>query len=75
MAIRNFWVEADIPGRSTQPKGGPRSKEDGMSLRYYQRNKGDIEQAVYINSWEKDGKLFTEVMIDGKVVGRLETER
>ena len=49
MAVRNFWVEVEIDGRKTVLKGGGRGKQDGMLIRLYQRNKGNIKEVVNIN--------------------------
>ena len=38
MAVRNFYVEADIEGRETMLGGGPRNKEGGMTTNIYQRD-------------------------------------
>lgn len=29
MAVRNFWVEAEVDGYQTNPKGGPRKAATG----------------------------------------------
>ena len=62
MAVRNFWIDADIDGRQTMLSGGPRSKDDGMRINIFQRDNGGIEEAMRIRCWECDGKLVTEVM-------------
>lgn len=33
MAVRNFYVEADIDGRMTMLGGGPREKDGGMDTK------------------------------------------
>jgi len=48
MAVRNFYVEADIDGRKGQLTGGPRSKDGGFHMTLYIRNKGKIEEAFTI---------------------------
>ena len=40
MAVRNFWVDADIDGRQTGLGGGPMSKDGGMDVTIYQRDGG-----------------------------------
>ena len=42
MAVRNFWVEADIDGRATELAGGPRNKNGGMTICLYMREDGVI---------------------------------
>ena len=61
MAVRNFYIEADIDGYKTLLKGGPRGKSDGMTVTLYQRNKGEIVTALKIECYEKDGKLYSEI--------------
>lgn len=48
MAVRNWWIDADIDGRKTELSGGPRSKSDGFNLRVYQRDEGSVVQVLYI---------------------------
>lgn len=39
--VRNFWFEADIDGRDTSMSGGPVAADGGMTIRIYQRVKGE----------------------------------
>lgn len=52
MAVRNFYVEADIEGRETMLGGGPRNKEGGMTTNIYQRDDGGIVQVLKVVSRE-----------------------
>ena len=61
MAVRNFYVEANIDGRQTSLGGGPKSKTGEMTVRLYQRDDGAITDALLIECRELDGKLITEV--------------
>ena len=61
MAVRNFYVEANIDGRATKLGGGPASKTGEMSVRLYQRDDGAITDALLIECRERDGQLITEV--------------
>jgi len=62
MALRNFWVEADIDGRKTKLAGGPRSKDGGMSIRLYQRCDGAKRTVLDIDCYvTKDGDLETNI--------------
>lgn len=63
MAVRNFWVEADIDGYKTKLKGGPRNKNGGMKITLYQRREGEIVEAVSIYCHEKNGVLTTDVFV------------
>lgn len=77
MAVRNFWIDANIDGRETELAGGPRSKDGGMDVVIKQRDCGKITTAVKIRCFEYEGKLTVEVS-DGKtneVVFERETER
>ena len=75
MAVRNFWVEADIDGYNSTPAGGPRRKDGGMEVNVYQRKDGGIETAVRIISRAIGDKLFTEVYSGGEQVCCFETVR
>lgn len=61
MAVRNFYVEANIDGRATTLGGGPKSKTGEMTVRLYQRDDGAITDALLIECKERDGNLVTEV--------------
>ena len=77
MAVRNFYVEADIDGRQTTLGGGPKAKDGGMTVLIHQRSDGDVVyHAVKIRCTERNGKLMTEVFNkDGICVFSYETER
>jgi len=61
MAVRNFWIDADIDGRETMLSGGPRSKDGGMKIKIRQRDDGGITTAFTISCRERNGELITEV--------------
>ena len=61
MAVRNFYVEADIDGRQTMLGGGPRNSEGGMTVCLYQRVDGGISDPVKIVCRERNGVLTTEI--------------
>lgn len=61
MAVRNFYVEANIDGRETTLGGGPKSKTGEMTVRLYQRSEGGISEALMIDCEECDGVLTTKV--------------
>lgn len=76
MAVRNFWVDADIDGRETVLSGGPRAKDGGMSVIVKQRDEGSIVTVLRISCYEVDGDLITEVTNkDGKLITTFETKR
>lgn len=76
MAVRNFYVNVDVDGYKTKMKGGPRNKEGGMEITLLQRDKGSKVVAFIINSYEKDGILYSNVMDkDRNVLTTFQTER
>lgn len=75
MAVRPFYIEADIEGRQTMLSGGPRRNDGYMDTTIYQRNEGGIDTAFKIRSRAYDGKLVTEVIDHaGKTIAKYETK-
>ena len=58
--VRNFWIEADIDGQSTQLSGGPKSKDGGFRLTVKMRHHGEIVTAAVIagEANDKGGLVF-----------------
>lgn len=76
MAVRNFWVDANIDGRKTELSGGPASKEGGMRITIKQREEGSIVTALRVYCYEVDGELVTDVFNgDHELVATLHTNR
>lgn len=76
MAVRNFYVEADVDGRATSLAGGPRAKDGGMTVRLYQRADGRIERAFTIECREENGVLVRRVYNnDSEKVAEFESAR
>ena len=76
MAVRNFWIDADVDGRETMLSGGPRAKTGGMTIRVKQRKNGFVSNSVSVNCFEHDGVLTTIVHDkDGNEVYRYSTDR
>lgn len=75
MAVRNFWIDANIDGRQTELSGGPRAKDGGMTVTLKQRNKGAIVEAVRLECYERDGYLNTLVYVGGNLVPHYFTKR
>lgn len=77
MAVRNFWVDADVDGRQTMLGSGPRAKNGGMEVTLYQREDGCISTALRIAcrvNWQ--GQLVTTARnANGEVVFEFVTER
>lgn len=62
MAVRNFYIEADIDGRQTTLGGGPRTKDGEMTVHIHQREEAGINRdVVKICCLERNGELTTEV--------------
>ena len=75
MAIRPFYMSADIDGRSSNLSGGPKSKSGGQDITIYQRDNGSVITAFRVVSFSRiDGKtlvLTTQVLDkDGRVVAQ-----
>ena len=78
MAIRNFWMEANVDGRDTAITGGTKSKDGGMSIKIHIRNKGGSQRALTIYCMvNNEGKLQIDVFDAQKkeTVYTIETER
>lgn len=79
MAVRNWWIELEIDGRTTRLEGGPRSKNGGFRLTIHQRTDGISERAfsAYGNAFE-NGTLSLHYMpqtSEGLLVGDHNTIR
>jgi hypothetical protein len=59
MAIRNFYIDADIDGRRTGLSGGPASKTGGLSATILVRHEGTILRAVQIWAHAKEDGTLT----------------
>lgn len=76
MAVRNFYVEANIDGRKTRLGGGPRCKDGEMSLCITQRNTGGIDTALRINCYvNSEGNLVTAAFHRGQMIFEYVTDR
>lgn len=73
--VRNFWIDACIDGRQTNLAGGTRRKDGGMEIDLYQRKDGVISRPIYIECREWDGKLITEIYVNGEKVSEVVTNR
>lgn len=48
MAVRPFYLSADVEGRRTPLAGGPARRDGSMTVEITQRNAGEIETAFKI---------------------------
>ena len=67
MAVRHFWIEADIEGRQTLLQGGTKRKDGSQTINLYQRSDGSIIKAfrIYIHSFrDENGDLALETIIE-----------
>lgn len=63
MIVRPFYIRGSIDGRSTELKGGPRSKTGGAFFTILQRNKGNIDKAFTICQ-QSDGETLSTTIYD-----------
>ena len=76
MAMRNFWIDADIDGRATMLSGGPRRKDGGMNIAIRMRDEGRSVVGCSIDCYECDDSLCLRVYDgNGDLVYETETER
>lgn len=57
MAVRNFWIDAQIDGRSTCLTGGPQAKDGGFFMEIYMRDEGQAKVAATISGTAYGGTL------------------
>lgn len=76
MAIRNFYLDGRIDGRTTEISGGPANKNGGMYVDLFIRDEGQSRLAIRVNCIEVNGKLILAVE-DGKgnSIHKIETKR
>lgn len=73
--VRNFWLEANVDGRDSSVGTGPRAKDGGMRITIYQRNDGQVDEALSVRCQAAGTKLITRISIPGKEMIIVETER
>ena len=61
MAVRNFWVEAEIDGRKTKLSGGPARADGGMRVRFLMRDGPNKLEAYTIEARAEEGELTATV--------------
>ena len=76
MAIRNFWVEAEVDGKATPVAFGPRNADGGFTLTVKMRDNGDITRPIEIAGLVHiDGTLELTVHQNGQRIGQVKTRR
>lgn len=75
MAMRNFYLTADIDGRKTLLTGGPAAKQGEMTVTIRQRDHGESVVAFRVYCEEHDGVLTTYVYHADNKVAEFTTER
>ncbi len=77
MAVRNFWIDANIDGRRTRLRGGPRGREGGFDLAICQRARGQIVRALEVaGECGTDGTLRLRVFDrEGRLIENCTTTR
>ena len=64
--MRNFYMKSMVDGRKTPITGGPRSKDGGMFITLYQKEKGESVEVLNVTSSVlPDGKLRTVIRMKG----------
>lgn len=61
MAVRNFWLNAQVDGKATPLASGPKAKDGGMVVDFLQRSKGGVVKAFTVVCSECDGELRTSI--------------
>lgn len=62
--VRNFWLEADVDGRSTRLEGGPVSKAGGFVQNLFMRGKGgSVEHVARIDGMSYGGDLILDIVV------------
>lgn len=76
MNVRNFYVTADIEGRSTPLAGGPRNRNGNMLVTITQRSGGVVIPAFTIES-HTYGDALVSLVYDsmGNFVSEFKTRR
>lgn len=72
MAVRPFYIDANIEGRKTNLAGGTRRSDGSHNISIYQRDEGSITTPFKIeqSSYIEDGvhKLVTRVYYKGSLL-------
>ncbi len=64
--MRNFYVKGKVDGRKTPITGGPRNKDGGMYITFYQKEKGkSIEILSVVSTVLPSGNLKTVIRVKG----------
>jgi len=64
--VRNFYMESQVDGRKTLITGGPRTKDGGMVITLYQKEKGESVEILDVSSSVlPNGKLRTIIRMKG----------
>ena len=64
--MRNFYMESQVDGRKTLITGGPRTKDGGMVITLYQKEKGESVEILDVSSSVlQNGKLRTIIRMKG----------
>ena len=64
--MRNFYLKGKVAGRKSPITGGPRSKDGGMFITLYQKEKVEsVEVLSVISTVLPDGKLKTVIRMKG----------
>ncbi len=70
MAVRNFWLTAEVDGKKEPVATGPRSSDGGMTVKLFVRDNGESRRAVTLEcDASADGQLVIRMAgPDGAVI-------
>lgn len=78
MAVRPFYIEADIEGRKTPLAGGTARKDGTHTIEIHQRDEGAITTPFKIRQYstETDGVMYlhTDVYYKGELIKKHTTK-
>ena len=64
--MRNFYIKGKVDGRKTPIAGGPRNKDGGMYIIFYQKEKGkSVEILSVLSTVLPSGNLKTVIRVKG----------
>src|SRR5436190_8165421 len=75
--VGNFWIDAEIDGRSTRLEGGPQSADGGMDVTLKIREGGTVSRCLSIRCYASPRGQLTALVIapDGGTIACIETDR
>ena len=76
MRVRNFYLDAEIDGRSTRLTGGPQSKDGGFYLSVKQRSNNAVTTPLVVEGEaDENGELLLRIWYNGELITKHRTKR